>query len=135
MLKYYAFLFLIVGIALFYVFIKDPCNQQLKTDFSDKYPGYEILDTGASEGSPESVRCHISYQKPDSEEIYEDLWLYQRSRSGWKFSRILETRTKEQADGTDDERPRSGDPEASTGGAELLHHPDRGTQYASHDHY
>ncbi len=133
MLKYYAFLFLIVGIALFFVFIKDPCNQQLKMDFAEKYPSYEILGTGASEGSPESVRCHISYQKPGSEEIYEDLWLYQRSRSGWRFSKILQNRTKEQTDGAEDERPRSGEPEASNRGAERLHPSDRGTQYASHD--
>ena len=132
MLKYYVFLFLIVGIALFYVFIKDPCNQQLKTDFSDKYPSYEIVGSGASEGSPESVRCHISYRKPDSEEIYEDLWLYLKSRSGWKFSKIIETRQQDQSDGTDEAPPRNGDPEASTGGAELLHPSDRGSQYASH---
>ena len=91
MTKYYVFLILIVGTALFYAFLSDPCNRRLKTDFSNMYPGYKIVDTGASEGSRESVRCHISYQKPDSEQIYEDIWLYRHSGSGWKFSRILET--------------------------------------------
>ena len=91
MSKYYAFLFLIFGIALYYVFIKDPCNNQLRTDFSNRYPGYEILDHGPSEGSRETVRCHISYRKPDSEEVYEDIWLYQDSGRGWEFFKILET--------------------------------------------
>ncbi len=95
MLKYYVLLVLILGIALFYVFLKDPCNRQLRTDFSNKYPSYTILDSGASEGSPESVHCRISYRKPDSKQIYEEIWLYQDFGSGWNFSRILETRKRE----------------------------------------
>jgi len=113
MLKYYAFLFLIVGMAVFYVSIKDPCKQQLRAEFSDMYPSYAILDSGASEGSPESVRCHISYRKPDGGQIYEDLWLYQHKRQGWSFSRILETRKKEQVGEDDDKRPRNVDREAN----------------------
>jgi len=113
MLKYYAFLLLILGIGLYYVFIKDPCNQQLRTDFSNKYPSYKILDSGASEGSPESVRCHISYRKPDSNQIYEDVWLYKDSGRGWEFSKIVESHKAEQT-GTDlDERLRSDESEAS----------------------
>ena len=117
MLKYYVFMFLILGVALFYVFIKDPCNQQLKTDFSNRHPSYKILNTGASEGSPESVRCHISYRKIDHEQVYEDIWLYQDSGSGWEFSRIVETRKAEQADGVRDERPQNGDRGAARRGA------------------
>ena len=132
MWKYYLFLFLILGIALFYVYIKDPCNQQLRTDFSDKYPSYKILNSSASEGSPESVRCHVSYQKPDSEQIHEETWLYKHTGRGWEFSRILAPSAAEQTGGAHDERPRNGDREASTGGAELLQHPDRVSQYASH---
>jgi hypothetical protein len=97
MLKYLAFLVLIIGVALFYVFVKDPCNGQLRADFSNKYPSYEIVDSGASEGSPESVRCLVSYQRPDSEQIQEDIWLYQYSRRGWEFSRIIETREQKPA--------------------------------------
>lgn len=134
MSKYYLFVVMIVGLALFYAFIKDPCNRQLTTDFSDKYPSYEILGSGASEGSPESVHCRISYHKPDSDEIYEDIWLYQHSRSGWQFSKILETRKTEPTGGVQEKRPRDGNPEASAGGAaEPLEHSDRGSQYASHD--
>ena len=96
MLKYYVLLVLILGIALFYVFLKDPCNRQLRTDFSNKYPSYTILDSGAREGSLDSVHCHVSYRKPDSEQIYEDIWLYQDLGSGWNFSRILETRERAQ---------------------------------------
>lgn len=91
MLKYYIALFLIAGAALFYIFLEDPCSNQLRADFSDKYPGYKILFSGSVEGSPDSVQCHISYQKPDNKQVYEDVWLYQNSDSGWKFSRILET--------------------------------------------
>ena len=96
MWKYYGLLFLVVGIALFYVFLRDPCNRQVRADFSAKYPSYEILDSDAAEGSPESVRCHISYRKPDSEEIHEDTWLYMYSKKGWSFSKILGTPGKGQ---------------------------------------
>ncbi len=113
MLKYYGFLVLIVGIAVFYVSVKDPCKQQLRAEFSDMHPSYAILDSGASEGSPESVRCHISYRKPDSEQIYEDIWLYQDSGRGWEFSRILVTGKTEQTDGDRDAGPRIGDAEAA----------------------
>lgn len=112
MSKYYVFPILIVGIALFYVFVKDPCNAQLRTDFSNKYPGYEILNSGASEGSPESVRCHISYRKPDGEQILEDIWLYQDSGRGWEFAKIITTGRKEQAHEGRDEHPRDDDREA-----------------------
>jgi hypothetical protein len=68
----------------------------VRTDFSNKNPNYTILDSGAREGSTDSVHCHIYYQKPDSTDSYEDIWLYQNSGSGWKFSRVLETGKREQ---------------------------------------
>lgn len=96
MLKYYVLLFLIAGLGLYYVFLQDPCNRKFRADFSNKYPNYEILDSGAREGSPEIVHCHIYYQKPDSEQVYEDVWLYQHSPGGWNFSRIIETKVRQQ---------------------------------------
>ena len=95
MAKYYIALFLIAGAALYYVFLQDPCSQQLKADFSGKYPDYEIMVTGASEGSPNSVQCHVTYQKPDSDKVFEDVWLYQNLGNGWEFSRILRTEEKQ----------------------------------------
>ncbi len=96
MLKYYVLLFLILGIGLYYVFLQDPCNRQLRTDFSNKYPSYTIAFSRTEEGSPDSVHCHAFYRKPDSEQTYEEIWLYQNLGSGWKFSRILETPKREQ---------------------------------------
>ena len=96
MLKYYIVLFLIAGGVLFYVFSQDPCNTLVKTDFANKYPGYKILSSGAGEGSPDSVLCHISYQKPDGKQVYKDVWAYQNSDSGWRFSRILGGNESEQ---------------------------------------
>ncbi len=113
MSKYYAFLFLIFGIALYYVFIKDPCNNQLRMDFSNRYPDYEVLDHGPSEGSRETVRCRISYRKPDSKEVHEDIWLYQDSGRGWEFSKILDTRTPKATGRDSGDRPRSDDRAAS----------------------
>jgi len=94
MLKYYFFLFLIAGIALYYAFVKDPCNQQLSMDFAKKYPGSELLYSSAQDGSPESVHCLVTYRKPDSKTVYEGTWLYQNLGNGWEFSRILETHEK-----------------------------------------
>ncbi len=96
MAKYYIPLFAILGIVLFYIFLQDPCNRVLRADFATEYPGYEILDTVAGEGSPEKVQCHIYYKKSDSEQIHEEIWVYQNSGGDWSFSEILETGNKEQ---------------------------------------
>ena len=91
MLKYYIVLFAIVGMVLFYIFIQDPCNQTLRTDFTNKYPDYEILNSTAGEVTTENVYCYVYYEKPDSKQIYKDTWLYQNSGNGWAFSNIIET--------------------------------------------
>lgn len=92
MLKYYVILFLLFGGALYYVFLQDPCNRQLRADFSAKYPDYEILDSAAGDGSPDTVQCHIYYNKPGDRQIYRDTWLYRNQGGGWTFSNILETK-------------------------------------------
>ncbi|MBS93801.1 MAG: hypothetical protein CL799_05090 [Chromatiales bacterium] len=89
MYKYYFVLFLALAIALAYTFFEDPCARAFRTDFSDQYPGYKILDTSSSEGSPNSVQCHVYYKKPDSEQAFQDIWLYEDSGSGWSFSEIV----------------------------------------------
>ena len=99
MSKYYALMFVVVAIALYYAFIKDPCNQQLRDDFSNRHPTYEILSSEAAEGSPESVRCHISYRMADSEQVHDDIWLYLYTKRGWEFSRILESDVHDGEDG------------------------------------
>ena len=91
MAKYYFILVLIMGAVLYYIFLEDPCNNMVRADFSAKNPGYEILNSGAGEGTPDNVQCHIHYQKPDSEEIYEEVWLYQKVGSDWSLSGVLET--------------------------------------------
>ncbi|MAG34017.1 MAG: hypothetical protein CL908_24320 [Deltaproteobacteria bacterium] len=86
------FLLAIFMLAVFFVYIKDPCNQQVRTDFSNEYPSFKILNSGVSDGSPESVRCHVSYEKPASEQVYEDIWLYQHTDRGWEFVKIVDSR-------------------------------------------
>jgi hypothetical protein len=91
MAKYYLVLLVIIGVVLFNIFIKDPCNILARADFANKHPGYEILDTVSGEGSPESVQCTVYYEKPDSKDVYKDIWVYRNSSDGWKFSNILFT--------------------------------------------
>jgi len=105
MWKYYALMVLVLGLGLYYVYVSDPCQNQMATEFASRYPGYEILHTGAEEGSPESVRCRISYKRPDREQAQEEVWLYLNPGSGWKFSRVLRTSDEEQAVGARDESP------------------------------
>lgn len=95
MLKYYIALFLVAGIALYYIFSTDPCSGQLRKDFSARYPDFELLYSGAGESSKVSVQCHMAYEKPDSKQIYEDVWLYQNSDSGWAFSKILSSQKQQ----------------------------------------
>ena len=91
MAKYYILLFLAFALVLLYVFLQDPCGNQLKTDFLDRYPDYEILSSGAGINSTESVQCHIRYQKPGNPQAYEDVWVYENQGDGWNFSQILES--------------------------------------------
>jgi len=89
MAKYYFILFLVMGGVLYYVFLQDPCNQNIRADFLKEHPEYTILDSGSREGSPDEVQCHISYRKPDGDQVYEDVWLYQKTESGWRFASAL----------------------------------------------
>ncbi len=96
MMKYYVLLFIAAGLILYYIFLQDPCNSVLRQDFSAEHPDYKILSSGAREGSPETVRCFISYRKPASKQTYEDIWLYQDTGNGWNFARVVETREIEE---------------------------------------
>jgi len=75
-------------------------SQATIADFSNKYPSYTIRNFGAGEGDSgglgvvagsRNIHCYILYQKPDSEQVYEDIWLYQQLGTGWNFSRIVAT--------------------------------------------
>ena len=90
MWKTVALLLVVLGIALYYTYVADPCQSQIRAEFADKHPDYEILHSAANEGSPKSVRCLISYQKPGSDQTHEEIWLYLYSKTGWKFGRVLE---------------------------------------------
>ena len=91
MSKYYFLAMLVFAAVLYYIFIQDPCNILVKADFSKKNPDYEIVDIGASEGSVDSVRCHVYYLKPDDREIYKDIWLYEKSGNDWSLSTAIAT--------------------------------------------
>lgn len=94
MIKYWVLLFLLLASALVYIFLQDPCNQQFRSEFMAKYPDYKVLDTGG-EGDTERVYCHVFYQKPGDRQIYEDIWTYVNSGSGWQFSVIKESRERD----------------------------------------
>ncbi len=99
MLKYYLLGFAVVGIALFYAYVADPCNKLVRMEFAERYPEYQIIDSEAYQGSRETVRCRISYRKPDSDEVHRQVWLYVNDgKEGWQFSKIVATKT-------DDETP------------------------------
>lgn len=89
MAKYYFLLVLIIAAVLYYIFLQDPCNILVKDDFSAKHPDYKILDVGASEGSVDSVQCHIYYLKPEDKEMHQDIWLYTNSGGDWSLSRAI----------------------------------------------
>jgi len=89
MAKYYFLLVLIMGSVLYFVYSEDPCYKNSRADFSRQFPDYKILDSGSTEGSPQSVQCHIRYSKPDNKIVYKDIWLYENQGDGWSFSKIL----------------------------------------------
>lgn len=90
MTKYYVLLIAVIGSILVYIFLQDPCNEQFHTEFLEKYPSHKILDFGG-EGDADSVYCHMFYQKPDGNQIYEDVWIYKRTDDGWNFSQVQKT--------------------------------------------
>lgn len=97
MLKYYLLAIVIVGLALLYAYTEDPCNKLFRSDFASQHPDYRVLESDAEQGSPESVRCRVAYQKPDSAAIFEDVWLYtHEKKTGWRFSKVVGTRTRDE---------------------------------------
>lgn len=94
MAKWYVVLFLVFGGVLLYVFLQDPCGNNLIQDFASRHPGYELLQHGPSEQPMEGVHCYVQYRKPDSPEVYEDVWRYEQTADGWRFARILENHEK-----------------------------------------
>ncbi len=104
MWKYYVLLFAVLGLGLYYVYVSDPCRSQIRAEFSAQHPGYEILGSEAESGSPESVRCRISYKQPEDGRTQEELWLYLNSDTGWKFSKVLPAPKGDPTDGAHDQR-------------------------------
>ena len=86
---------MVVGAVFLFIFLQDPCNEQFRSDFSDKYPDYTILDFGG-EGDTGKVFCHVFYQRPENQQIFEDIWVYENSDFGWRFSGIKETRKRDE---------------------------------------
>jgi len=95
-LKYYLRAFAVVAIALLYAYVSDPCNKLVRMEFASRHPAYEIVDAEPDQGSPERVHCRISYRKPGSEEIHQDVWLYIHGEEGWEFSRVVETQSHDE---------------------------------------
>ena len=96
MAKYYAILILLSLGVLYYVFLQDPCNRQLRMDFLEKYPGYTLVDSDSRQGTPHEVQCNVYYQKPADKQVYQDVWSYKKSGSDWRFSSVLQSRRTEQ---------------------------------------
>jgi hypothetical protein len=95
MWKYWALLFAAVALVLAYTYVADPCHRLLRADFARIHPGYVLLQSEAEAGSPESVRCRITYRAPEGAETREDVWVYQYRDTAWEFSRIAEARGQE----------------------------------------
>lgn len=93
MWKYYVLLFTAVALVLAYTYMADPCHRLLRTDFARLRPGQVLLDSGAETGSPESVRCRISF-RADGGEVHEEVWLYQYHGTAWEFTRVVEAGKK-----------------------------------------
>lgn len=94
MWKYYVLLFTVFVVAAVYAYLADPCNRLVRLEFAQQHPGYEVIDSNADKGSPESVQCHVSYRKPGDPQVYVDVWLYQnrgRHTKGWEFAKVIET--------------------------------------------
>ena len=91
MLKYWVFMLVVLGALLVYSYFSDPCIGRVRRDFSEKHPGYEVVSSDAESGSAESVRCVISYRKPDSRQVHEEVWWYRNAGGGWALFKILET--------------------------------------------
>lgn len=94
MAKYYVLLGLAFVAVMLYIFLQDPCGNNVRSDFLEKYPDYEIVFFGAGESAEEfsnyTVRCHIRYRIPEGIGTYEDVWEYRKADDGWKLSRVLE---------------------------------------------
>ncbi len=90
MWRYWVFMLVLLGGLLVYAYSSDPCIGLVRREFSEKHSRYEIVSTDAESGSPESVRCVVSYRVPPSREVEQEVWLYRNAGDGWALFKILE---------------------------------------------
>lgn len=90
MWKYWVIMLVILGALLVYSYFADPCIGLVRSEFVEKHPGAKIVSTDAEAGSPESVRCVVSYRKPGNQEIHKEVWWYKNPGSGWALHKIVE---------------------------------------------
>ncbi|MBW2416560.1 MAG: hypothetical protein JRG76_18860 [Deltaproteobacteria bacterium] len=90
MWKYWVFMLVVLGLALVYAYLSDPCIGLVRSEFSARYPDRQLVSSDADSGSPESVRCVVSYRESGSQEVESEVWWYRNKPDGWQLYKILE---------------------------------------------
>lgn len=97
MLKYWIFMGVVLITLLVYSYFMDPCISRVRRAFTEKHPDYELVSSDADSGSPESVRCVVSYRTPEDPQVHEQVWWYRDRGDGWELYKILEPEAAEKS--------------------------------------
>ena len=77
---------IILALGLFYIWLTNPNDENVRKEFLAKNPTFEVIDLGVGEGNSDFATYHIRYKKPNDETIYEYVTTYQRcSYNEWQI--------------------------------------------------
>ena len=80
------FITIIIGLGLFYIWFRGS-NENVRRDFLEKNPTFEIVDLYAGEKSADIATYHIKYTRPNKDTIYEYVAVYHRCNDNeWRLS-------------------------------------------------
>lgn len=81
------FITIILGLGLFYIWFSRSDNQNVKREFLENNPTFEIVDLYAGDKNSDIATYHIKYTKPNNSRVYEHIAVYHRCNDNeWRLS-------------------------------------------------
>jgi hypothetical protein len=111
MARYWIFMLVLLGALLVYAYYSDPCIGLVRGEFQARHPDWELVATDAESGSPESVRCVVSYRAPESRDVKRVIWWYRNDGGDWALFKVLDADVESPEPSAPPDRPRHPSPD------------------------
>ena len=71
-------LIILSALGLFYIWYVSPNGENVRKEFLEKNPTFEVVDLYVGEGNSDFATFHMSYKKPNDDTVYVQITTYQR---------------------------------------------------------